>query len=56
MRKHEKGSGVKLNTTKTEAMWLGRWRNNSDTPYGPEMRILGVFFSNGLLSVENQVR
>lgn len=55
--KYERGSGAKLNTSKTEAMWLGRWRNNSDTPYGlkwvTKMRILGVFFSNGLLSVEN---
>ena len=57
VRNYEKGSGAKLNTSKTEAMWLGRWRNNSDTPYGlkwvNKMRILGGFFSNGLLSVEN---
>lgn len=25
VRRYEKGSGAKLNTTKTEAMWLGRW-------------------------------
>ena len=57
VQKYEKGSGAKLNTTKSEAMWLGRWRNNSGTPHGlkwvNKMRILGVFFSNGLLSVEN---
>ena len=34
VRKYEKGSGAKLNTSKTEAMWLGRWRNNHGTPYG----------------------
>lgn len=57
VRRYEKGSGAKLNTTKTEAMWLGRWRDNSATPYGlkwvNKMRILGVFFSNGLLSVDS---
>ena len=46
--KYGKGSGAKLNTTKTEAMWLGRWWNNSDTPYGltwvNKMRILGVLY------------
>ena len=57
VRKFEKGSGAKLNTAKTEAMWLRRWRNNTATPYGlkwvNKMKILGVYFSNGLLSVEN---
>ena len=54
---YEAGSGAKLNTAKTEAMWLGRWRANGATPFGlkwvTKMRILGVFFSNGLLSVDN---
>lgn len=57
VEQYEKGSGAKLNTTKSEAMWLGRWRANGATPYGlkwvNKMRILGVFFTNGLLSVEN---
>ena len=38
-------------------MWLGRWRTNGDSPYGlkwvNKMRILGVFFSNGLVSVDD---
>ena len=55
--RYEKGSGAKLNTTKSEAMWLGRWRDNGATPFGlkwvTKMRILGVYFSNGLLSVEH---
>ena len=25
--------GLKINTSKTEAMWLGAWRNKTDTPY-----------------------
>lgn len=53
---YERGSGAKLNTAKSEAMWLGKWRANGDTPYGlkwvNKMRILGVFFSNGLVSVD----
>ena len=54
--KYERGSGAKLNTTKSEAMWLGRWRSNGASPFGlkwvTKMRILGVYFSNGLVNVE----
>lgn len=57
INKYEQGSGAKLNTSKSEAMWLGRWRDNGATPFGlkwvKKMRILGVYFGNGLLSVEN---
>ena len=46
---YERGSGAKLNTSKSEAMWLGRWRDYGATPYGlkwvKKMRILCVFFS-----------
>lgn len=39
-----------MKTTKTEAMWLGAWRNKTDTPYNfkwPQepFQALGVFFS-----------
>lgn len=58
VRKYEKGSGAKLNTAKSEAMWIGRWRANGATPFGlkwvNKMRILGVYFSNGLLSVDKE--
>lgn len=57
VHKYEMGSGAKLNTSKSEAMWLGRWRDNGDSPFGlkwvNKMRILGVFFSNGLICVDN---
>ena len=57
VHKYELGSGAKLNTAKSEAMWLGRWRDNDATHFGlnwvTKMRILGVYFSNGLLLVEN---
>ena len=49
----ELGSGAKLNTSRSEAMWLGRCRG--DSPFGlkwvSKICILGVFFSNGLVSV-----
>ena len=45
---YEKGSGAKLNRSKTEAMWLGAWRDRPDEPLGltwvRKMKILGVFF------------
>ena len=51
---YEMGSGAKLNRSKTEAMWLGAWRNRTDTPLGltwvHKMKIVGVFF--GTVPVE----
>ena len=45
---YEKGSGAKLNLSKTEAMWLGAWRNCVDTPLGltwvRKLKIVGVVF------------
>ena len=34
VRRFELGSGAKLNTSKTEAMWLGRWRSQGGSPFG----------------------
>ena len=57
VRRFELGSGAKLNTSKSEAMWLGRWRGQGDSPFSlkwvTKIRILGVFFSNGLVSVND---
>ena len=57
VHRYELGSGAKLNTSKSEAMWLGRWRANGASPFGliwvPKLKILGVYFSNGLVSVES---
>ena len=33
LRKFKHASGLEINTTKTEAMWLGAWRNRTDTPF-----------------------
>ena len=43
---YEKGTGAKLNKSKTEAMWMGAWRFRSDEPLGltwvKKMKVLGV--------------
>ena len=46
---YERGSGAKLNVSKTEAnRWLGAWRSRADQPFGltwvTKMKILGVVF------------
>jgi hypothetical protein len=45
----EQFAGLKLNKTKTEAMWLGRNINNQNTPLGikwvKQVQSLGIFFS-----------
>ena len=51
---YERGSGAKLNRSKTEAMWLGAWRSRVDEPLGltwvKKMKVLGVWF--GVVPVE----
>ena len=48
VRVYERGSGAKLNLSKTETMWLGAWKSRTDQPLGltwvRKMKILGVFF------------
>ena len=45
----EKCSGLKVNYTKTEAMWIGATRNNTETPlpltWCKTVKALGVYFS-----------
>ena len=56
VRQYELASGAKLNTSKTNAMWLGGWQCNTATPFGldwvSKIKILGVYFSNGLVDVD----
>ena len=51
---YERGEGAKLNISKTEAMWLGSWKDRLDQPLGLQwvntMKILGVVF--GTVPVE----
>ena len=45
-----KGSGSKLNVSKTVAMGLGKWKNKADYPFGiegkSEIKIYGLTFTN----------
>ena len=56
MNKYERGSGAKLNTANSEAVWLGTWRANGASPFGLEwlnkLKILGVYIVNGLVNVD----
>ena len=56
MNKYERGSGAKLNTAKSEAVWLGMWRATGAFPFGLQwlnkLKILGVYVSNGLVNVD----
>ena len=55
--KYEKGTGAKLNKTKTEAMWVGRWRFRPDQPldikWVRKMKILGGYFSQQNVERDN---
>lgn len=46
----KRGSGAKLNRSKTEALWLGTWVDRSDQPLGlswvKKLKILGIVFGN----------
>ena len=51
LEKFERCSGLKINHTKSEAMWLGKWKNREDTPFNvkwPKDSVfaLGIHFSN----------
>ena len=45
----ERGYRAKLNRSKTEALWLGAWKDRTDEPMGlawvRKTKILGIFFS-----------
>ena len=46
-------SSLEINTKKTEGMWLGCWKNNTQTPFGfhwprDPIKALGIFFSYDL--------
>ena len=51
LEKFERCSGLKINHTKSEAMWLGKWKNREDTPFNVKwpkdsVYALGIYFSN----------
>ena len=53
----ELATGAKLNRSKTEAMWLGAWKECPLKPHGlswvNKMKILGVWFGNTPVDPEN---
>lgn len=55
IRDFERGSGAKLNMAKTEALWLGAWKDRTDKPLGlswvNKMKILGIVF--GTVNVDH---
>ena len=51
LRRYELATNARLNRTKTEALWVGGWRNRTDTPYGLKWRrdyvmFIGVYIGN----------
>jgi len=47
-----RGTGARLNRGKSEAMWIGSWKNKQDKPYGlkwvVKMKVLGVWFGDNV--------
>jgi len=56
LNQFEKRSGLKVNYTKTKAMWIGSCHNNTETPLGlrwcKTVKALGVHFSYNEESVQ----
>ena len=55
---HEKGSGSKLNLSKSKGLWLGSWNGHSDPPINfdwssSKIKVLGVFIGVGNLEEVN---
>ena len=48
---YEQGSGAKVNHGKTKGLWLGSWKNRTDTPLNftwtnESVKTLGIYFGN----------
>ena len=55
---YEKGSGAKLNQSKSKGLWLGSWAGTLDPPvpldwFSAKIKTLGVFVGPGDLDVDN---
>ena len=54
---YARASGSELNRGKTKGMWLGRFKDRADTPFGiewiPQKRLLGIIFGYGDLKQAN---
>ena len=53
----ESGSVAKLNRSKTEALWLGAWRDRQDEPLGltwvKKTKILSIYFGTSNVERDN---
>ena len=59
-RRFELATNAKLNVTKTEALWVGGWRNRRDTPYNIKwkndyVKFLGVYVGNMTTRAEREI-
>ena len=54
---YARASGSELNRGKTKGIWLGRFRDRADTPFGiewvPQKKLLGIIFGYGDLKEAN---
>ena len=51
LKKYELATNSKINSDKTEALWLGKWKNRTDKPLNlkwtnEEVKSLGVYVGN----------
>ena len=51
LKRFERATNAKINKTKTEALWVGGWRNRMDKPLGlkwkkDHVKFLGVYVGN----------
>ena len=55
---YDKGSGSRINLTKSKGLWLGSWRGRVDPPVSldwtsSKMKVLGIFLGPGNLDEDN---
>ena len=58
IRLYERASGSRLNESKTQGLWLGRWRGRADKPYGftwksTRLKVLGVWIGDRTAGAAN---
>ena len=55
---YSKGSGSKINVTKSKGLWLGKWKSRQDKPCqfswtNEKLKILGIYFGNDVTLEDN---
>lgn len=59
-KRYELATNARLNKSKTEALWVGSWRNRTDVPYGIKwkndyVKFLGVYVGNMSTQTEREL-